>query len=188
MFPAIFLDRDGVIIENCSNYVRSWADVDIYPQALEALARLKDSPYKIVLVTNQSVVGRGLISRNMADDINERLVRIIERAGGRVDGVFMCPHAPADSCNCRKPKPGLILNAAEELSIDLNYSFMIGDALTDIAAGHAAQVKTIALVRTGRGEAQLLKTEAKDLRQFLVYEDLTEAVSALIFSGDNKLD
>ena len=96
MHPAIFLDRDGVIIENQPAYVRSWDDVQFIPQALVALARLRDSLFKIVIVTNQSAIGRGQITLSEADSINRRLVQVIEKAGGRIDGVFMCPHAPID--------------------------------------------------------------------------------------------
>src|SRR5690606_36103474 len=94
MHPAIFLDRDGVIIENRPAYVRSWEDVEIFPQALTALARVCKSPYKIVIVTIQSGVGPGLIQMETAEEINRRLVREIEKAGGRIDAVLMCPHAP----------------------------------------------------------------------------------------------
>jgi len=125
MYPAIFLDRDGVIIENRSNYVRSWADVQIYPQALNALANISESQYKIVVVTNQSVVGRGYISLEMANEINDRFIAEINKHGGRIDGVYMCPHAPEDNCKCRKPQPGLLLKAAQDLSVNLEQSVMI---------------------------------------------------------------
>lgn len=177
--PAIFLDRDGVIIENRSDYVRSWADVAIYPQALSVLARMRELPYKIVIVTNQSVVGRGGISLGTAEGINERLVAEIARAGGRVDGVFMCPHAPQDGCECRKPRPGLFLQAAQKLTIDLSSSWMIGDALTDVMAGRAAGVDCSALVLTGRGKAQMERSEASRMRPFPVYDDLSAALSRL---------
>jgi D-glycero-D-manno-heptose 1,7-bisphosphate phosphatase len=154
MQPAIFLDRDGVIIENRARYVRSWADVQIFPQALAALAGLSQWPHKIVIVTNQSAVGRGLISLGTAQAINERLVQEIGRSGGRIDAVFMCPHAPADGCDCRKPRPGLLLQAQETLRLDLPRSVMIGDALSDLTAARAAAVGHVALVRTGRGASQ----------------------------------
>jgi D-glycero-D-manno-heptose 1,7-bisphosphate phosphatase len=154
MQPAIFLDRDGVIIENCPDYVRSWSDVLIFPEALVALAKISRWPYKIVIVTNQSVVGRGLISLESARAINDRLVDVIVRCGGRIDGVFLCPHAPEDGCACRKPRPGLLLQAQQALSLDLSRSLMIGDALTDLMAAQAAAVGRMALVRTGRGAAQ----------------------------------
>ena len=135
MKPAIFLDRDGVIIENHPDYVRSWDDVIFYPQALSALAQICQSPYAIVLITNQSAVGRGIISINMAWAINQQLVDVVQQSGGRIDGVYMCPHAPWEGCDCRKPKPGLFLQAAQELGLDLGRSLMIGDALTDLPVG-----------------------------------------------------
>ena len=118
MFPAIILDRDGVVIENRDNYVRSWADVEVYPQALRALVDANRSAFKIVIITNQAGVGKGIIPLQTATEINQRLVHVIEKAGGRVDGVYMCPHSPQDDCECRKPRPGMILQAERELSLD----------------------------------------------------------------------
>jgi D-glycero-D-manno-heptose 1,7-bisphosphate phosphatase len=177
--PALFLDRDGVIIENCSNYVRSWADVDIYPQALQALVAFRERPYQIIMVTNQSVVGRGHLSLAEAEAINKRLVEVIEAAGGRVDAVLMCPHAPADACECRKPKPGLLLQAAEALSLDLGRSVMIGDALSDVQAGRAAGVGQSILVLTGRGAEQAVLPEAEALRPIPIYASLADALETL---------
>ncbi len=88
---AIFIDRDGVIIENRYDYVRSWEDVAIYPQALRALSMICDSDYKIVIITNQSAVGRGIISQSTADEINHRLIMEIQSVGGRIDGVYHVP-------------------------------------------------------------------------------------------------
>ncbi len=177
--PAIFLDRDGVIIENCSNYVRSWADVEIFPQALAALAAVRHSDYRIVLVTNQSAVGRGHISRETAEAINDRLLAVIRDAGGRVDAVYMCPHGPDDGCDCRKPLPGLLLRAADELDIDLARSVMIGDALTDIRAGQAAGARQSILLRTGRGRDQERLPAADGLPPFPVFDTLADALASL---------
>lgn len=183
MHPAIFLDRDGVIIENRPTYVRSWADVEIFPQALDALAQVKNSSYKIVIVSNQAGVGHGLIPLAVVDEINRRLVEEIEKAGGRIDGVFVCPHTPQDGCNCRKPEPGLLFQAAKTLSIELSRSIIIGDALSDLQAGQAAGVLQIALVRTGRGFEQALVGEAADLRPFPIYDTLAQALADLIPNG-----
>ena len=179
MFPAVFLDRDGVIIENRANYVRAWEDVEIFPQALAALARLKNSPFKIVIITNQAGIGHGLIRLQAAAEINRRLIEEIERAGGRIDGLYLCPHRPDEGCSCRKPKPGMILQAAEELDIDLQRSILIGDALTDLQAGIAAGVGQVALVRTGRGAEQ--EQAAEQMFPFPVFDTLSQAVNALIF-------
>ena len=179
MQPAIFLDRDGVIIANRANYVRSWAEVEIFPQALEALAYIQPLPYAVVIVTNQSGVGRGLIPTEIAEEINMRLVERIEAAGGHINAVYMCPHAPQDACSCRKPKPGLLFQAAEDLDIDLNRSILIGDALTDLEAGQAAGVSQNVLLRTGRGAEQARARKAKALAPFLIFDCLYEALKAL---------
>lgn len=180
MHAAIFLDRDGVIIENRSSYVRSWNDVAIYPQALSALARTKASSYKIVIITNQSAVGRGVITLGAAWEINYRLVKAIEQAGGRIDAVFMCPHAPEEGCDCRKPQPGLIERAAETLALDLSQSILIGDALSDIEAGQAAGVGQVALVRTGLGSEQEKLARAAALANFRVFDTLDQALAELV--------
>jgi D-glycero-D-manno-heptose 1,7-bisphosphate phosphatase len=180
MNRAIFLDRDGVIIENVDTYVRSWEDVAVLPGAFEALARLRNSRYKIVLVTNQSVVGRGIIPLREALEINDRLIRLARDAGGRVDSVFICPHAPEENCDCRKPKPGLFLQAAAQLSLDLENSVMIGDALTDIEAGQNAGIRTNILLKTGRGAIQADLPAARRLTPFYTYENLTDAVNNLL--------
>jgi D-glycero-D-manno-heptose 1,7-bisphosphate phosphatase len=179
MRPAIFLDRDGVIIENRANYVRSWSDVSIYPQALQALASVSESEYALVLVTNQSAVGRGILPLRAVDQINARLLGEIKAAGGRIDGIYVCPHAPQDGCNCRKPGPGLILQAAQELSLDLSRSILIGDALSDIQAGQSAGVRKNVLVLTGRGLSQSQLPRSEKLKPFLIYATLADALAAL---------
>ena len=178
--PAIFLDRDGVIIENRTDYCRSWEEVVILPGALQALARAQGTSYAVVIITNQSAVGRGLLDRATADDINTRLVATIHAAGGRVDGLFICPHVPEAGCDCRKPKPGLLLQAARELVLDLPQSVLIGDALSDLVAARAAGVGQAMLVRTGRGIEQLALAQAAGAGDFPVYANLSEALDAVL--------
>lgn len=150
MRPTIFLDRDGVIIENREAYVRTWDDVAFIPGALEALAQAAATPYAIVLVTNQAGIGKGVIPVEVSQGINDRIRQTVEQAGGRLDGIYVCPHTDQDDCECRKPRPGMLLQAARELDLDLSQSWMVGDALTDMEAGKAAGVRTL-LVLTGRG-------------------------------------
>lgn len=178
--PAIFLDRDGVIIENVDTYIRSWEDVIFLPSSLDSLRKLNASVYKIVIITNQSAVGRGLISLAQAQEINQKAIDVILQTGGRVDGLFMCPHSPQEGCDCRKPLPGLILKAAELLTLDLQHSILIGDAITDIQSGQAAGIPTNILVKTGRGSAQLQLTTASSLPQFLNYANLANAVEDIL--------
>jgi D-glycero-D-manno-heptose 1,7-bisphosphate phosphatase len=195
MFAGLFLDRDGVIIQHRIDYVRTWEDVNFIPGSLEALARLQTSPYRIAIITNQSAIGRGLILPETAAEINRRLADEIARAGGRIDGIFMCPHRPEDHCTCRKPHPGLLLQAAEGLKINLAESILIGDNLTDLLAGQAAGITRLALVKTGLGNQQLASaipetlvtdpksqptTELKYLPAFAVFSDLFTALHNLI--------
>lgn len=183
--PALFLDRDGVIIENRADYVRDWSDVEIFPQAISALTSIVQWPGKIIIVTNQSVVGRGIITMEQARDINQRLVQLIHARGGRIDAVYMCPHAPHDNCQCRKPRPGLLLQAAHDRNLDLPNSLMIGDALTDLAAGRAAGVSRVALLQTGRGRDQQKLPGAAALHPFPVYATLADALKQLLASQNS---
>jgi len=112
MFPAVFLDRDGVLIENRSDHVREWSHVKILPKILEALAGFRREGFKIVVVTNQSAIGRGLLSSATAQEISDRLVKTIKENGGWIDAVYTCPHTPEDQCTCRKPNPGMLFRAA----------------------------------------------------------------------------
>ena len=185
--PAIFLDRDGVIIENRDAYVRSWDDVEIFEEAIDTLVRFQHLPYLIVIVTNQSAVGRGIISFEEAVGINDRLISIIKNRGGRIDGVYICPHSPEDNCNCRKPKPGLLLSAARDLKIDLKNSIMIGDALTDLEAGIQAGVKDTILLETGRGLLQASLPEAANYESSYRFPDLTAAFERY-FSAELSID
>ena len=179
MSKGIFLDRDGVIIENRADYVRSWEDVEFLPGALKALAKLASTPYKIVVVTNQSAVGRGIITFDEAERINNQILRVIRQSGGRIDASYMCPHAPEEACGCRKPKPGMLLRAASELQIDLENSYMVGDALTDIQAGRRAGIQNNYLVLTGRGADQMRLPDVVAARPFTSILSLAELPALL---------
>lgn len=177
--PAVFLDRDGVIIENRDGYVRQMDNVAFIPGALEAIVRLRATPYRIVIATNQSPVGRGLMALESLQAINRHIVAAIEGAGGGLDGVYVCPHTPEDGCDCRKPRPGLLLQASRELGIDLHRSVMIGDALSDVQAGLAAGARSL-LVLTGRGAEQAKMHEANGLEELRTFADLPAAIGWLL--------
>ena len=185
MYPSIFLDRDGVLIENRSDYVRDWSQVKIIPEAIHALSLAPIKKYKVVIVTNQSVVGRGLILLETAQEINQQLINLIRDHGGQIDGVYMCPHQPEDGCSCRKPLPGLLLQAAKDLSLDLQRSWMIGDAWSDVQAGEAAGMRGTILLKTGRGSEQLLQPRLEMVTGNLVFDNLPLAFEA-IFTIDNN--
>jgi D-glycero-D-manno-heptose 1,7-bisphosphate phosphatase len=144
----VFLDRDGVIIRNRADYVKSWDEVEVLPGALDALARLTAAGHRAIVVTNQSAIARGLVSAATVDGIHQRLDRVITDAGGAISAYYICPHAPDDGCACRKPQPGLLLRARDDLGIDLAAAYLIGDQLIDMQAAHAAGCTGV-LVQTG---------------------------------------
>lgn len=181
MRPAVFLDRDGVIIQNRPDYVRSWEDVAFIPGVLPALAQLARLPCRVVVITNQAGIGKGIISQQGADEINRRLIEVIIRHGGRIDGIYVCPHRPEDQCECRKPKPGLILQAAQELDIDLQTSLLVGDNLSDLQAARAGGVGKAVLVRTGLGETFISSLPAAGFEAVSIYDSLVEALSTWEF-------
>jgi D-glycero-D-manno-heptose 1,7-bisphosphate phosphatase len=181
MRPTVFLDRDGVIIANRDDYVKNWGEVRFLPAALEALQRLSRSTYVIVMVTNQSVVGRGILTLEQTTQLNARIVAEIERYGGRVDASYLCPHHPAAACSCRKPAPGLLLQAAVQLQLDLQRSYLVGDALSDLQAAQAAGVRGI-LVLSGRGTSQLPRVQEARLA-YQVVPDLAAAVAYVLGDG-----
>jgi histidinol-phosphate phosphatase family protein len=174
MRRAVFLDRDGVINVNRPEYVRSWAEFEFLPNSLEALRRLAALDVAVVVVSNQSAVGRGLIGVEVVEEINARMLEEVRAAGGRVDGVYYCPHAPEEGCDCRKPKAGMLKRAAEELGVVLTESYLVGDAESDMVAGLSVGARVV-LVMTGRGRSQLEMMGGARGR-FMVVEDLLEAV------------
>ena len=179
---AVFLDRDGVINQNRNDYVRSTEQLHIFPNALPALAQLAQSNHAIVIITNQSAIGRGLVSTETITQINHYLIKRICEAGGRIDELYHCPHTPHDACECRKPKPGMLLQAASELKLELTRSWLIGDSLTDIQAASAAGVRPI-LVATGRGQEAYHQLELARLGQTPFLPDLPTAVEHLLASN-----
>ncbi len=177
--PAIFLDRDGVINANRSDYVKSWAEFEFLPGALAAIRALSTLNWPIIVVTNQSAVGRGIIPPTVVEDIHRRMLAAIRRAGGRITEVRYCPHHPDEGCGCRKPRPGMLRAAAQRWGIDLQRSVLVGDAMSDILAAHAVGATPI-LVLTGRGPEQLTALRNADIDHFHLVPDLPAAVEWLL--------
>lgn len=148
-FPAVFLDRDGVIVEE-RNYLSRTEDVVLLEGAAEGIRLLSSVGLKIVIVTNQSGIGRGFFSEVDYLKVMERMFALLGKEGARIDRAYFCPHAPWEECGCRKPLPGLVKKAAMELSIDLRKSFVVGDKRSDMELARSIGAKAI-LVRTGYG-------------------------------------
>ena len=146
--------RDGVINRERADYVKSWKEFEFLPGALEAIRKLSELPPPIVVVTNQSAVGRGIIDRSVVDQIHTQMHSEIRSAGGRVDHIAICPHSPAERCACRKPGILNFTRSAERLGASLENSWFVGDAITDYQAATRAGCASV-MVRTGRQGRQL---------------------------------
>jgi D-glycero-D-manno-heptose 1,7-bisphosphate phosphatase len=147
--PAVFLDRDGVINRRRLDHVKSWEEFEFLPGVLPALAQLRDMATTVVVITNQSAVGRGLLTSLELRVIHHQMLAAIREAGGHVTAVYACLHAPGDGCACRKPKPLLFRRASGDLGIALADSIMVGDSATDAEAARAAGCRPVLI-----GEAQ----------------------------------
>ena len=156
---AIFIDRDGTVIED-RGYLADVDGVCLLPGAGEGLARLAAAGFLLVLITNQSGVGRGYFDLDAVDRQHQRLAELLRPFGVRWAAIRVCPHRPDDDCDCRKPRPGMILSAAKELDISLPDSYVIGDKESDLAAGRAAGCRTVAI-----GPLPAADLHAPDLRQ-----------------------
>ena len=147
--PAVFVDRDGVLIREV-NYLRRPEQVKLIRGSAEAVKLLRRAGFKVVVITNQSGVGRGYFTLVDLARAHARVKAFLRKAGTRLDGLYFCPHAPDDGCPCRKPKPFMLKKAARELRLDLARSYFVGDTTTDVAAARAAGCAAV-LVRTGKG-------------------------------------
>jgi D-glycero-D-manno-heptose 1,7-bisphosphate phosphatase len=169
---AIFLDRDGVINRDRPDFVKSWEEFEFLPHSLEALAALSRTPYKIVVISNQSGVGRGLITEGTLEQMHARMIERIRASGGRMDAIYYCPHAPGVGCDCRKPAAGLFFEAARDLDINLPSSWAIGDSFRDVQAANRAGVQAILLDRVGADQTAVPESSLRFVRA----ADLLEAV------------
>jgi histidinol-phosphate phosphatase family protein len=182
MSKAVFLDRDGTINEQVEGYLTSWSEFKFIPGVLDALKRLAESDYKIIVISNQSAVARGMFSVEALEGIHERMLAGVESAGGRIDGIYVCMHHPDDGCSCRKPGTGLVELAKESFDIDLKESWFVGDKTVDIQTGVNAGCKTI-LVETGYAGGDGLFVVQPDYR----VADLLEAVGGILHEWNVKI-
>lgn len=177
MIDAIFLDRDGTLNVERADYVKSIDELVLLPGALDALGVLSSLAVPIILITNQSVIGRGVVDQATVDAIHDYLRAQVRAHGGRLDAIYVCPHHPDAHCQCRKPQPGLLLAAAADFRLDLTRCIFIGDSLADYAAAQAAGCLPV-LVRTGRQMRQLDELADRDPRVILK-DDLRTAAAWL---------
>jgi D-glycero-D-manno-heptose 1,7-bisphosphate phosphatase len=172
--PGLMLiDRDGVLLEHVDPYILSTADACPVAGSFEAVTALARVGIGTAIVSNQSPIGQGLVSRDIVEEINHMVVAGIERSGGSTIGIWYCPHMAADGCRCRKPEPGLLLDAMRVAGVAPQQAWMVGDHDTDIAAGWAAGCARTIHVLSGRQATPAAAASA-------VHRNLSEAVTAIL--------
>jgi D-glycero-D-manno-heptose 1,7-bisphosphate phosphatase len=169
---VLFLDRDGVINKDSPDFVRKWEDVIIYPDAIEGLKRACELGARLVIISNQSGIGRGYISFDTFWDIHKKLIETFARQNIYFSAALYCPHLPSDLCFCRKPSPGMLLFAMDVLGAFPSQSFFIGDRTSDMEAARRAGCRGIMLCRNGLPTG---KHSLKD--EFWLAKNLVEAVA-----------
>ena len=173
---VIFLDRDGVINRGFdSGYVDDWKKFTFLPRSLAALRRLRKAGYKVIVISNQAGVSKGIYSLKTLRAITRRMRKAVEERGGRLDAVYYCPHQRQNRCSCRKPKVGLFRRAKKRFGIRLKNSFFVGDSRVDVEAGKAIGCRTV-LVLSGRNR----RRPRWDIKPNTVRKDLWEAVNWIL--------
>ncbi len=184
--PAVFLDRDGTINEQMG-YINHTCRFQLLPGAAEAIKKLNDAGIPVVVVSNQSGLARGYFPEELLVAVHEKMNKLLAEAGAHVDGIYYCPHHPEAKeerfrveCNCRKPKPGLVLQASEEMGLDPKQSYVVGDRWSDIKTAANCGATSI-LVRTGygRGDEQYIGPH-QEIQPDFKADDLSEAVAWIL--------
>ncbi len=179
----IALDRDGVINQDSDTHIRSPERWIAIPGSLEAIARLCRQDYQVVIVTNQSGISRGYYSVNTLNRIHQKMLDELGHFGGEISALFFCPHSDEQHCECRKPKPGMLLELAQRLKCNLNDVYMVGDSLRDIQAAKSAGAKPV-LVETGSGLETVKQLESglynEELGQVPRFSDLASFVDHIL--------
>ncbi len=183
---AVFLDRDGVINFERESYIKSPDEFEFIPNSIKALKMLSEAGFKLVIITNQSGIAKGLYSETDLENIHKKMLTELSKQNIKIDEIKYCPHDEASKCKCRKPEPKMVLSAAEKLNIDLNKSWLVGDRLRDIATAEKLKemgykIKSI-LVMTGRAGSDKEFNVVPDFRA----KDLFEATNIILNVSNNE--
>jgi D-glycero-D-manno-heptose 1,7-bisphosphate phosphatase len=177
---VVFLDRDGTINQDSADYIKNWSEFTFLPRSIEAMRDLKAAGFTIIVITNQSAIPRKLISAAELEHIHTKLKAAVRSGGGKISDIFFCPHMPEDGCDCRKPLPGLIVQAQKKYQIDLAGSVMVGDSARDITCAHNAGCGHSILVKTGNYRQAASRLTAMNLAADYLAADLYEAARWII--------
>ena len=173
----VILDRDGVINVDSAQYIKGPEEWRPLPGSLEAIARLARAGYRVAVATNQSGIGRGLFDMATLNAVHDKMHRAVAQAGGRIDAIFYCPHAADSTCDCRKPRPGMLLEIGERFNVALRGVPVVGDALRDLQAAAAVEARPM-LVLTGKGERT--RKEGDLPQRTEIFPDLAAIATALV--------
>ena len=179
MKKLIILDRDGVINHDSDEYIKSLQEWQPIEGSLEAIARLNHAGYQIVVATNQSGIARKLFTMDTLVDMHNKMIRLVEEVGGHIDAIFFCPHAPRDHCDCRKPKPGMLIDISKRFHVPFKNLIVVGDSLRDLQAASAINAQPY-LVKTGKGEKIVGLLDESGLGDVPVFNDLADFAEHLI--------
>ena len=177
---VVFLDRDGVINLDSSDYITSWSEFKFIPRSIEAIKALTFKGFNVIVITNQSVINRNMVSGKGLEHIHASMKNEVKSKGGLIKDIFFCPHIPEDNCDCRKPKPGLIFQAQKAYSIDLKDAVMVGDSAKDIECARNAGCGKAVLVKTGNGAKAEKTLSEKKIYPDYIAQDLYEAVQWIV--------
>lgn len=182
MTRAVFLDRDGVINRKPpeGEYVTRWQDFNVLPGVVEGIAQLKQAGFCVIVVTNQRCVAKGLMSAAELEQMHRRMCDLLARGGATIDGIYYCPHEMEPPCNCRKPAPGMLLEAARSRGIELSASWMIGDSDVDIEAGRNAGCRTAFLLATNETVGEPGRSSTSAGRADIVATSILDVISEIL--------
>ena len=176
----VFLDRDGVINKDSPDYVKSWSEFEFIPGSLDAIKILAEYNYSVVVITNQSIINRKMASPDDLEFTHAMMKKAVKESGGEIKEIFFCPHKPEEGCKCRKPEPGLILEAQKKYGIDVKNSVMVGDSAKDIECARRAGCRFAVLVKTGNYQQAVSVLEEKKIYPDHIARDLYEAAGWII--------
>lgn len=180
----VVLDRDGVINEDRVDYVKSIEEWVTIPGSLEAIAKLNQHGWKVVLMTNQSGIGKGIYSDETLKKVHNHMEQLLGSHHGHIEKIYYCPHHPDDDCLCRKPRPGMLQKISQDFAIDGSQTYVVGDAIRDIEAAVSAGFKPI-LVETGKGK-QTFSQHRDALKDVKKVVDLATAVDFILSADDHN--
>jgi histidinol-phosphate phosphatase family protein len=178
---AVLFDRDGTLNESPRTFVTRLEELIPIPGAFESVARLHRAGWGVAVCTNQSCIGQGIVSAKTVEEIHRECARLAAWAGGRIDGFHVCPHRPDDDCSCRKPHPGLLLEAADRHGYDLARSYFVGDSMRDLEAGSAAGATALLVLTGGDERARLAHPPS------LVFADAAAAVDWILSRSTSRV-